>query len=766
MASERQGETARRARPGLGAGGRDAVSRVTGRPWDLALATVAVAAGAVVLFVAHDLFPYHSINHDEGVYLQQAAMLLDGNLVLRPPVPEAVRPWFFVLEDGRMYPKYSPVAALLFTPWLALGVPRLGLAVMAALIVAAVGLLAREAFDDRVAVLAAALVATAPMFVLTSAVFLSYAPTTMLNLWFALAYVRTVRRESLRYAALAGTLVGFAFFSRPYTAVLFALPFLAHALVTLGRVWVGRGRDTRGSSEASALTAGQPWAVTRRLGLVAALGTCFVGVTLAYNWVVTGDSFLFPYQAFAPEDGIGFGHREILHHERDYTVPVAIEANRRVLRQLVTNWGPLGWLGSALAVVGLVAIVAGGLRRRLATRLDRLADESADAADPAGSPPEASPGRREFDPLPDGTLRALLAALFVTISVGNIAFWGNLNVLAAVEDPTDGLIAYLGPFYHFDLLAPLSVFAAAGVVALGDGLRSLLSRVGGPFDRRVARNAVLAVAVVAALVGGASVGASAFEEPVERNVDYREDRVAVYEPFERTDFEHALVFVPTDYGPWLNHPFQWLRNDPSFDGDVVYVQNRGPEGDAASLDAFHDRTPYRFGYRGGWPPDGEVTPFLEPLSVREGDRLRVRATVGVVAGAQAASVRVEADGKTLHYGVDRVDGETETVEWTLESGAIRLDDAGLRRYGDARSLSLDGPTRVTLTVTFVQPGGSTITYVQETTVVGTDGEMRALWPPKERVCRLTSDCEETYVPGGDYATGVSFTSNATAKDEA
>jgi hypothetical protein len=51
-------------------------------------------------------------------------------------------------------------------------------------------------------------------------------------------------------------------------------------------------------------------------------------------------------------------------------------------------------------------------------------------------------------------------------------------------------------------------------------------------------------------------------------------------------------------------------------------------------------------------------------------------------------------------------------------------------------------------------------------VVGTDGEMRALWPPEERVCRLTSDCEETYVPGGDYATGVSFTSNATAKDEA
>jgi len=764
MESERRGEPARSSRARLLTGARDVAGRVAARPWDLALAAVAVLAGSVVLFVAHDLFPYHSINHDEGVYLQQAAMLLDGKLALRPPVPEAVRPWFFVLEDGRMYPKYSPVAALLFAPGLALGVPRLGLAVIAAVVVALVGLLAREAFDDRVAVLAAALVATAPMFVLTAATFLSYAPTTMLNLGFALGYVRAIRRESLRDAAFAGVLVGFAFFSRPYTAVLFALPFVAHALVTLGRVWVRRGRGARRASDASALTASEPWAVTRRLGLVAALGTCFVGVTLAYNWVVTGDPFLFPYQAFAPEDGIGFGHREILHHERDYTVPVAIEANRHVLRQLVTNWGPLGWLGSSLASVGLLAVAAGGLRRRLATRIDRLADEPADATGPVHSPPEAVAGGPEFDLLPDGTVRALLAALFVTVSVGNIAFWGNLNVLAAVEDPTDGLIAYLGPFYHFDLLAPLAVFGAAGVVTLGDGLRSLLARVGGPFDRRVARNVVLAVAVVAAPVGGVSVGASAFDEPIERNVEYREDRAAVYEPFERSDFENALVFVPTDYGPWLNHPFQWLRNDPSLDGDVVYVQNRDPEGDAASLDAFPDRTPYRFGYRGGWPPDGEVTPFLEPLSVREGDRLRVGATVGVVAGAQAASVRVEADGETLHYGVDRVDGETETVEWTLESGAIRLEDAGIRRYSDVRTLSLDGSTRVTLTVTFVQPGGSTISYVQETTVVGTDGEMSALWPPEERVCRLTSDCEETYVPGGDYATGVSFVSNATATD--
>jgi hypothetical protein len=746
---------------------RSLVTALTERPADVALALLAFAVGSLVFVVAHELFPYHSINHDEGVYLQQAAMLLDGKLTMTPPVPEAVRPWFFVAEDGRMYPKYAPVAALLFAPGLALGVPRVGLAVIAAASVALVGLLGREAFDDRVGVVAAALVATAPLFVVTSAVFLSYAPTTALNLLFALAYVRAVRRESLRYAGLAGVAVGFAFFSRPFTAVLFALPFVAHAVVTLARVWWNR-RD-----EDPAL---DPWGVTRRLLVVAALGMAFVGVTLLYNWVVTGDPFLFPYQAFAPEDGPGFGHREILNHERDYTPALAVEANRQVLRQLFTRWGPLGWLGSALALVGLLAGFAAPVRERLTGRFGWLLGGSEPPASP-GSTPER--GATDHRLLGDRTCRALLAALFVTVSVGNVWFWGNLNVLADVSDPTDGLIANLGPFYHFDLLLPLSVFGGAGVVALWGLTRSLVDRglatVGqlgggatgtGPLswlDRATVRNVVLAVVLVVSLAGAGSVGAETFEEPVERNAEYRDDLAAVYEPFERTDLENALVLVPTPYGPWLNHPFQWLRNDPSFEGDIVYVMDRGADGDAATLAAFPDREPYRFRYRGGWPPTGDLEPVLEGLSVERGERLRVDASVGVVTGAQTASVRVEADGETLHYGVDRVDGETETVTWTLTEDGIGLDAEGLRRYSDASTLPTDGPTTVTLTVTFVQPGGSTITYLQETTVVDAEGDVGVLWPPEERVCRLTTDCEQAYVPGEDYAAGVSMSSNVTAE---
>ncbi len=42
--------------------------------------------GVVVFWLAHVVFPYHSVNDDEGVYLYQAAMLLEGKLFLNPPV--------------------------------------------------------------------------------------------------------------------------------------------------------------------------------------------------------------------------------------------------------------------------------------------------------------------------------------------------------------------------------------------------------------------------------------------------------------------------------------------------------------------------------------------------------------------------------------------------------------------------------------------------------------------------------------------------------
>ncbi|MEA5386593.1 glycosyltransferase family 39 protein [Haloarculaceae archaeon H-GB11] len=631
-----------------------------------------------------------------------------------------MQPWFFVQDGARLYAKYTPVAAGVFGLGVAVGVPRLSLALVAAGNAALLALLVREAFDERTGLLSVAFLVGSPLFLLTSSVFLSYAPTTLFNLAFALGYVRAQRSGSRAAAALAGLAVGLAFFSRPYTAVLFALPFVGHALVSL---WRSYGTDR--------------WRATvERVGLVGALGAAFVGVTLAYNAVVTGSAFVFPYQAFAPADGLGFGRRQILGYERVYTPSLALEANARVLWQFATNWSTVPPLGVLAALVG----IAGLARDAVTGREQSAGGRTANDAD-----------------LSDRTVRTLLAGVALSVVVGNVYFWGNLNVLAALEDPTDGLVSLLGPFYHFDLLVPFAAFAAAGAISTVEGVREVLRR---RYSASVARRIVLVLLVVTVPIVGA-VEAGALGPPVERNEAYTERYERAYAPFEDRTFANALVFVPTPYGDWLNHPFQSLRNEPSLAGERMFVLDRDAAGDVAALTAYPDRQPYRYTYRGEWSPtpadDEPIVPVLEPLSVREGDSHRIQTRVGRVVGAETASVRLAADGRAIQYGVERLPDETLAVTWVVTGRNVSVVEDGLRRNDDADSLTLDGPTEVVLSITFTQFGGATVTYRQELTVEPTDDGARIVWPPETRVCRLTPDCgyEGTYVAGtGDYVGGV------------
>ncbi|MFC6835878.1 DUF7846 domain-containing protein [Halomarina ordinaria] len=671
------------------------------RAWSLALCALAALAGLSVLLVARELFPYLTVNHDEGVYLQQAAMLLEGNLWLTTDHPGAFRPWFFVQDGARLYPKYSPVPSLLFAPGVAVGAPRVVLGLVAAGNVALVGLLVREAYDAPTGLLAAGVALATPFFVLISAAFLPYAPTTLLNLLFALGYVRMVRRGSYRYALLAGVAVGLAFFARPYTAVLFAAPFIVHALLTLVRVV--RERGVRGASVVP---------TARLLTVVALLGTAGVAVTLAYNRVVTGEALLFPYQAFAPLDGPGFGYRRLLNHDVVYTPALALRTAGHLLWELATRWTVAPPVGTLLALVGLLTVRGEG---------------------------EAGP-----EALPDRTLRLLFVGVAVSVVVGNVFFWGSFNVLADLGDPTDGFMSEFGPFYHFDLLLPLAAFGAAGARLLVRRGRAVLAA-----RTDYLRLAALVVLVVSApALVGAQV--TALDGPVEEHAAETEKYRTGVEPVAEASFDRALVFVPRTYGPWLNHPFQTLRNGGSLSsGDVLYAQDRDAAGNFAVVDRYPERTLYRFTYQGEWgtDPEARVTPALQELSVREGERHAVETTVGTVGTPSTA--RLETAEGTATVPVE-ASGESATVEWAL-------DDDGAAVGGESVPLAADGTETVALTVTFVQEGGSTLTYRQEVAVDASEGSVRILWPGKTSVCSLTTDCgrEGTYLPDGDYVSGAS-----------
>ncbi|MEF8853902.1 MAG: glycosyltransferase family 39 protein, partial [Haloarculaceae archaeon] len=425
---------------------------------------LALLGGLLVVLVSREVFPYQSLNHDEGVYLTQASMLLEGHLTLDPPVPEAFRPWFFVADgSGGYYPKYAPVPAVIFAVGGVLGWFRLALGLVAAGTIGLTYATVAEAFDRRVGVAAAGLVLASPLFLVQAATFLPYVPTLFLNLCFAWALLRADRTGSDRLAILAGVAVGLAFFARPYTTVLFATPFVALVLWRLRRPSRARSRRTL---------------------LTAAPGVLGVVGALAYNAVLTGDPLTFPYEAFAPRDGLGFGTRRLLSHEVDYTPALALRAGIGNVLALLGRWTVAAPLGGLLAAGGVVLAV-----RRPATHLDAR--------------------------------RLAIAGLFITVPVGGLYFWGTLNVLGDLDRAGDGLIGVLGPYYHLDLLVPLAAFGGFFLVRCGEWLVPRLRALEGRHRRVIVATGLLVVAAVAAVATGGAIAA-----PLE-------DNAAVTDAYER-----------------------------------------------------------------------------------------------------------------------------------------------------------------------------------------------------------------------------------------
>ncbi|WP_313691277.1 glycosyltransferase family 39 protein [Halorarum halobium] len=689
-----------------------------------AVAVLLMVAGALVAaLVATGLFPYHSSNHDEAVYLQQAAMLLEGQLVLDPPVVDPFRPWFFVETDAAtLYPKYAPVPAAMFAGGTLLGGPQVALVGIAAAVVGLTHLTVREAFDARHGVLAAAFVLASPLFVVQSGVFLPYAATTLWNLLFALAYLRADRTGSAWWAALAGVAVGVAFFSRPYTATLFAAPFVAHAgWRILGSGSTVRGLAADGFDRGEFVSELDRGALSRNL-VTAALGCGGVAAALAYNAVLTGDPLVFPYVAFAPADGLGFGHREILGHEVQYTPELALEANARVLAAFLTDWVAGGRAGTLLAAIGLglfgaraVGSAAGsdlGARIAGGTGIDRV-----------------------------DSRQVALAGLAVSVPLGNVFFWGNFNVLGNLTAPGDGLIAGLGPYYHFDLLVPTGLFAAHALVILGRRLPGYV-RDRASSESRAA--AVLAAVTVLSAAAFAVPAATALGGPIDRNAEVTAAYEEAYEPFVDRSFEDALVFLPTPYGDWLNHPFQALRNDPDYDGDAVYALR---EKQFAVVDAFPERTVHRYTYRGDWAPTAGVTvePRIQRVRHVSGGKVRLNATLGVPANAQSVSLRLRSEEGSALYAANCTPSSLP-LSLTVAAGRATVDGA-VAPVGNDTAVPVTGRETLELVV-YVSTGGTgAFSYRLDVPVLLDDEEVRALTPYAE-VCTTPRLCggEAAYVP--------------------
>jgi hypothetical protein len=228
----------------------------------------------------HELDNAGGLVADEGAYLFQARVFLEGRLYAEShPLPKFFDAKF-VINDGRMYSQYPPGHPLVLALGLLLfGHPRHLLLLLTALVVLYTYLIGRQFYDRKVAVLAAALTCISPFFVFTSATLLSHTPNLFLLLGFVFHLTRSLRAPRLAHTVAAGLFLGLAGLIRPYTAPFVALPFLAVVGLQLWRrLWPARHAVVFGS-----------------------IGLLFAALLLGANQFYNGDPFALGYHKYIQE---------------------------------------------------------------------------------------------------------------------------------------------------------------------------------------------------------------------------------------------------------------------------------------------------------------------------------------------------------------------------------------------------------------------------------------------------------------------------------
>jgi len=261
-------------------------------------------------------------------------MLLHGKLTLPAArYGEFFRPWLSGERHGLLFTEYQFGLPVLLAAFVAvLGSVHTGVAAVAGLTVLALyGFTDELLGDTKVALTAAAIYVVTPIFMVQSALVLTYGVTVLCLLSAGWAPLRGARLTSVRYFVVGGLFLGAVVLTRPFDALLFGVPVAPLVLVRLERA--------------------QRLRLLVRAGAAVALGILpFVAVTLWYNAATTGSLLSFPNNTADPLNT--FGARS------------SLGANL---------WSVPSWLFGGPVALVLCVIGLGGSRLRRGERLVLLA---------------------------------------------------------------------------------------------------------------------------------------------------------------------------------------------------------------------------------------------------------------------------------------------------------------------------------------------------------------------------------------------------------
>jgi 4-amino-4-deoxy-L-arabinose transferase-like glycosyltransferase len=473
-----------------------------------------ILAGAVTWGV------YGAMPHieDEQANVFQAKVFAGGDLAVRQP-PAQPHSFYlpFILDvSGWQFSKYPPGYSLLLTPGVWIDQLWLINAIAAALVVLAVYLLGRDLFNATTGLLAAALGVIAPMFVLLSGAFISHVPTMALLTLGAWGFVRsrgmraarstrvdpTARTHPIGFAVLTGITFGWAFITRPWTAIAICLPFVILAVLDLVQ---------------------RPRAVWRVYGSMLLM---FGGIALLlplYNTAVSGAPFTNTYALWWSMDRLGFGPGigPMPNGHSIYTAAVNFQLDFSELGPMLLGWPSV--LGVSLA---WLAVLAGLLWPPLDQRDWALI----------------------FPPL------LLIAA--------HLLYWARGS-------------SFYGPRYYAEAMPFLWIVAARGLIKV----------CAFKWPRRL-------VYVALPLLIAWNVVFTIEPRFLEGFTRYRIGRADV-NAIAAAELQHALIFVRAE--DWSDYAhLAWLNKPRPATGDLIFVYDFGPLGNARIMEAFPDRQVYYY----------------------------------------------------------------------------------------------------------------------------------------------------------------------------
>lgn len=259
---------------------------------ELLIILVLLCASIILIISINFVFHETPVTDDEYTYDFQAQTLLAGRIINPPPPVKENFNNVFIINDGRSWVgKYNLGHPIIIAMGMLLGNRYIFTIILSISTLLLIYFITYELFKDKkLAFFSMVFGALSPFFYLISSSRLSHTTSAFFLAFFTYLFLRSLRTENSKFkifiSLLAGFSVGYAFNTRPLTAIGFSLPFI----ILLTKKLFSDFKNTLGIT----------------IGMMVGFFIVFF-FTLWYNYKISGNPIVFPFNYYSSEEAIGFG---------------------------------------------------------------------------------------------------------------------------------------------------------------------------------------------------------------------------------------------------------------------------------------------------------------------------------------------------------------------------------------------------------------------------------------------------------------------------